>query len=263
MSHQRNERWTSSLLSRALIVLIVSAALGSLLWAPGHPVIWVLDVLGRTYLMFLGTVMAHEGSHGHLGRGSGNLWWGRLALLPVMVPYANFRKTHPLHHAYTNDPERDPDHFVRPGRFWQIPLRAVAMPHQWLMWLRRHGRVNRRHLRDLAVEYAVVAVVHVPLAIWVGPARYVGGMLPALLLVSMLLWYPFAIKTHEGWSLGRAEARSHDYYGRFMYWFSAGLSLHRAHHMHPELTWLQLRRHIQKAPADQPGWLPRRSVQST
>ena len=108
----------------------------------------------------------------------------------------------------------------------------------------------------------LVAAVHLPLAVLVGPFRYFAGMVPALLLVSVLLWYPFAIKTHEGWSLGRAESRSHDYYGRFMYWFSAGLSLHRAHHLHPELTWLELRAHVQPAPAKPGRWLPRRSVEA-
>jgi len=95
------------------------------------------------------------------------------------------------------------------------------------------------------------------------PARYLLGMVPALVLVSLLLWYPFAIKTHEGWSLGRPETRSHDYYGRFMYWFSAGLSLHRAHHLHPELTWLELRAHVQPAPSEGGRWLPRRRMEVT
>ena len=259
----RPERRRALLLTRTLILLFTPLALASLVFVPANPVLWILDILGRTYLMFLGTVMAHEASHGHLGRGAAaNLWWGRLALLPVMVPYANFRKTHPLHHAYTNDPERDPDHFVRPGRFWEIPLRAMTLPHQWFVWLKRHDRIGRRHVRELIVEYALVAAVHVPLAVLVGPARYLGGVVPALVLVSLLLWYPFAIKTHEGWSLARPEARSHDYYGRFMYWFSAGLSLHRAHHMHPELTWLELRAHVESTPADRARWLPQRNVRS-
>jgi fatty acid desaturase len=264
MTQIRPAQRRAARLSRLLILLLTPAALASLLLVPGHPVVWVLDVLVRTYVMFLGTVMAHEASHGHLGRGAaGNLWWGRLALLPVMVPYANFRKTHPLHHAFTNDPLRDPDHFARPRRFWEIPLRALAMPHQWYVWLKRRERLGRRHAGELMVEYGLVAAVHLPLAFLVGPARYLLGMVPALMLVSLLLWYPFAIKTHEGWSMGRPETRSHDYYGRFMYWFSAGLSLHRAHHLHPELTWLELREHVRPVPARPRRWLPHRSVQAT
>jgi beta-carotene hydroxylase len=251
----RRERHRVIWLSRLLTLAIASAALGSLAWVPGHPLLWALDALGRTYLMFLGTVMAHEASHGHLGRGrAGNLFWGRLALIPILVPFANFRKTHPLHHAHTNDPQRDPDYFARPTRSWQIPLRALAMPHHWLFWLRRQGRVGRQHVTELLVDYARIATVHLPIALLVGPARYLGGMLPALVLVSLLLWYPFAIKTHEGWSLGQPETRSHDYYGRFMYWFSLGLALHRVHHMQPRLTWLELRAHVKQTPRGQSPW---------
>jgi fatty acid desaturase len=73
-------------------------------------------------------------------------------------------------------------------------------------------------------------------------------MTPALFLVSLLLWHPFAFKTHEGFSTGADELRSHNYYGRFMYWFSFGLSAHRTHHQAPRLTWLELRRFVEADP---------------
>jgi fatty acid desaturase len=231
--------------SHLITLGVVVTALASLAWTPSHPALWALDVAVRTYLMFLGTVMAHEASHGHMGRGrTGNLWWGRLALLPVLVPYANFRKTHPLHHAHTNDPAKDPDYFVRPRRNWEIPLRAMGMPHQWFWWLHKHQRMTGRHVRELLGDYTRALAVHLPLLIAVGPVRYLGGMAPALMLVSWLLWHPFALKTHEGWSRGAPETRSHDYHNRWLYWFSLGLSLHQAHHLHPQLSWRQLRSHL-------------------
>ncbi len=65
-------------LSRAIIVALVLSAVGSLFWSPDNAFTWCLDILMRTYLMFLGTVMAHEGTHGHLGRTrTANFWWGR------------------------------------------------------------------------------------------------------------------------------------------------------------------------------------------
>ena len=74
--------------------------------------------------------MAHEGTHGLLGRTrAANLWWARLALLPSMVPYTNFRRTHLLHHRFTNLEDKDPDHFVKPRRDWELPLRAIGRPH--------------------------------------------------------------------------------------------------------------------------------------
>ena len=115
---------------------------------------YVIDTLLRTYLMFVGTVMAHEGVHGHLGRTrAANFRWGRLALLPTMVPFTNFRKTHHLHHAYTNIPGQDPDHFMKSRNRIEIVLRAIAMPHQWFFWLWKRGRIRKQDLIELIVNY--------------------------------------------------------------------------------------------------------------
>ena len=46
-----------------------------------------------------------------------------------MVPYTNFRRTHLLHHRFTNLEDKDPDHFVKPRRDWELPLRAIGKPH--------------------------------------------------------------------------------------------------------------------------------------
>ena len=82
-------------LSRTIICLTVLLSIGSLFLPISNPVLMVLDIFFRTYLIFLGTVMAHESVHGHLGRTrAANFWWGRIALLPSMVPFTNFHKTH-------------------------------------------------------------------------------------------------------------------------------------------------------------------------
>jgi len=86
-------------------------------------------------------------------------------------------------------------------------------------------------------------------------------MVPPLILVSLLLWYPFAVQTHEGFSTGSAIERSHNYYGRFMYWFSLGLSMHRAHHLQPALSWIELRPFVQPTPPGLSRWRPQRDIQ--
>jgi len=240
-------------LSRAIIVALVLSAVGSLFWSPDNAFTWCLDILVRTYLMFLGTVMAHEGTHGHLGGSrTANFWWGRLAVLPSMVPFTNFRKTHRLHHAHTNEPDRDPDYFLNCPRAWEFPLRAVAMPHHWFFWLWKRGKVKRADIVELIWNYALIFLVYGAVALWVEPYRLLWGLAPALVGVSLLLWYAFAYKTHEGYSTGAAASRSHNYYGRMIYWFSLGLSMHRAHHLDPKLSWLELKEHVEAAPG--PLW---------
>lgn len=243
-------------LSRFVILAVVLASMGTLAFEPQGVLGYSIDILFRTYAMFLGTVMAHEGIHGCLGRGrTANLWWARIALLPSMVPLTNFQKTHMLHHAFTNIPEMDPDYFVRPRNIFEIPIRAAAMPHQWLFWLWKRGRINQAHLVDLLLNYAGIFSAFAALLLFVGPWRLVAGTVPSLILVSVLLWYPFAVKTHEGFSTGSQESRSHNYHGRFMYWFSLGLSMHREHHLQPRLSWIELKPFVgEKKDA---GWLRR------
>jgi beta-carotene hydroxylase len=221
-----------------------------------------VDIGLRTYLIFIGTVMAHESVHGHLGRTRrANFWWGRIALLPSMVPFTNFRKTHQLHHAHTNLPDLDPDHFMKSRNFFELVLRALAMPHHWFFWLRKRGRLKRSDMVELLFNYLGIAVVYAAVLAIVGPARLFWGMAPPLILVSVLLWYPFAVQTHEGFSTGSEVSRSHDYYGLFMYWFSLGLSMHRVHHLQPKLSWLELRPFVVPVPRGVSRWLPQRDIQ--
>jgi ring-1,2-phenylacetyl-CoA epoxidase subunit PaaE len=229
---------------------------------PETPLAYAIDIIFRSWVTFLGTVMAHEGTHGHLGRSkTANFWWGRLALIPTLVPFTNFCKTHHLHHLHTNIPDRDPDHFMNARRAWELPFRALAMPHQWFFWLRRRGRIRRSDVAELLLNYMGIFAVYAVVALVVGVPRVLAGVLPALAIVSILLWYPFAFKTHEGFSTGSDEERSHNYYGAFMYWFSLGLSMHREHHLKPGLTWVELRPLVARSP--ERSWrrfLPKRDI---
>jgi fatty acid desaturase len=261
---QRNAKRRTYLVSRGIICLIVGASFGSLLWTPPNILLYAVDIMVRTYLVFLGTVMAHEGVHGHLGSTRrANSAWGRIALIPALVPFTNFRRTHHLHHAHTNEPDRDPDYFMKPRHALEIPFRALAMPHQWYFWLARRNLLGRNHGRELLTNYGLIAAVFGAMMLVAGPARLAWGMGPALVLVSWLLWVPFALKTHEGHSTGSSETRSHDYYGHLIYWFSLGLSMHRVHHEKPQLTWIELKSFVQQAPEGTLGGLiPRRDIRT-
>jgi fatty acid desaturase len=237
------------LLSRSIICLVVLLSLGTLFIPASNLLVYSVDVLVRTYLIFIGTVMAHEATHGHLGQTrNANMWWGRIALLPSMVPFTNFRRTHNLHHAHTNLTDDDPDHFMKSRNLLELGIRAIAMPHHWFFWLRKRGRLSGRDLFELFLNYLGIAVVFAFILSLVGALRLLSGIIPPLILVSLLLWYPFAVQTHEGFSTGSPDSRSHNYYGQFMYWFSLGLSMHRQHHLQPKLSWIELRPYVEEAP---------------
>jgi fatty acid desaturase len=243
--------------NRITICSVVCAALGSYFWQPTLLVHYVIDVVVRAYLHFAAGSMGHESVHGHLGNSrSANTWWGRIALLPTTVPFVIFRKTHLHHHAATNIPEKDPDEFLNTPRSWQIPLRAWALPYHWVTWLWRHGRLTRRDRLEYAATYLAEAAIYGTIAYIAGVERLLLGLIPATALHSLVLWYGFAIKTHEGYSTGPAEKRSHNYYGRLVYWLSFGLSMHRLHHLRPQLAWLQMSAEVRRG-----TWLQRLRLQ--
>jgi len=58
---------------------------------------------------------SHEAQHGNYSRGNPKLRWldgfvGHITLITLIYPYHLLRITHMKHHAYTNDPEKDPDY---------------------------------------------------------------------------------------------------------------------------------------------------------
>ena len=232
-------------INRITASVAVILAMAGYFWQPIGGVQYALDILVRAYLSFVAGAMAHEAAHGHLGRSkSSNLWWGRLAMIPTTVPFLTFRKTHLRHHAATNVPEADPDAFLNTKKSWEIPLRTLALPHHWTLWLCRHGHWTRRDTVEYLATYLIYFTIYGAIAAFVGVERVALGLFPALPLHALLLWYGFAMKTHEGYSTGTPQSRSHNYYGRGLYWFSFGLSMHRLHHLKPGLAWLQMRNEV-------------------
>ena len=86
----------------------------------------VNSVLASTFYMPL-----HEATHknimGRATRGRGiEEAIGLLSSIPTGIEFTAHRAGHMRHHAYTNDPERDPDHFTE-GRLRELPLKFYGM----------------------------------------------------------------------------------------------------------------------------------------
>jgi fatty acid desaturase len=234
-------RKQSILISRITICIAVFGALATYFWHPASALLIALDIFVRSYFHFVAGAMAHEGVHGHLGNTkSSNRWWSRFALIPTTVPEVTFRKTHIQHHAATNVPGDDPDEFLNAKRSWEIPFRALMMPHHWLIWLLKRKRFTSRDRIEYGLTYFALSAIYGTIAVFVGVPRVLFGLIPAAILHSLFLWYFFAIKTHEGYRRAMAAERSHNYYGTPLYWLTFGLSMHRTHHMKPQLGWLQM-----------------------
>jgi beta-carotene hydroxylase len=51
---------------------------------------------------------------------------GTLCSVPLLMPFRNHRASHMRHHAYTNDPDRDPDYFSQ-GNLRDLPIKFLSV----------------------------------------------------------------------------------------------------------------------------------------
>lgn len=86
----------------------------------------VNSVLASTFYMPM-----HEATHKNIwGKSARGRWIedaiGLLSSIPTGIEFTAHRAGHMRHHAYTNDPDRDPDHFTE-GRLRELPLKFYGM----------------------------------------------------------------------------------------------------------------------------------------
>ena len=133
-------------------------------------------VVATTFYMPL-----HEATHGNVWGDVGRGRWiedlvGTLASIPVGISYRGHRISHMRHHAFTNDPARDPDFFAQgplrelPTKFYGIlvvntllPLLALVPPLARLLprslrenQTERDADADRYALRYWAIQHTVL-----------------------------------------------------------------------------------------------------------
>ena len=89
-----------------------------------------LGLIGNTVLASMFYMPLHEAAHGNIWGAASPARWGEdlvgmLSSIPTSMSYKAHRISHMKHHAFTNDPVRDPDHIT------SGPLREL--PGKWLM----------------------------------------------------------------------------------------------------------------------------------
>jgi fatty acid desaturase len=260
-------------LGAGLAILHV-AAYGALLCAPGWSVRGVmLGVAVFTSVQL--ALIAHDAAHGAIARRR----WQRSLVGHLSMSFVNgysfayFTATHLAHHAFPNDPTRDPD--MRPEGFsvhapWPPEKRGLArvvrryqawlLPFGLCLWafaLRGNGLVHAlRHRPETRVDLAAVALhaivwLFVPLAV-LGPIAALANYLVISALIGIYLAGLF-IPNHVGMPivssdasssyLARQAATSRNFGGSAVVAFLAGgLDSQIEHHLVPNVPNVRLRR---------------------
>jgi len=185
---------------------------------------------------------SHEAQHGNYSRGNPKLRWldglvGHITLVTLKFPYHILRITHMKHHAYTNDPEKDPDyanaHNTSVFKVIKNTLDGTTVQYDKYLEVFQNDNAfaNSFHKAiPLALFYKaapLVLVVIFPfetLLLWWLPAKI--GTVYTTVFFS---YYP-----HLGTSTGRYQSTrfwSH-WMPRFL---NHSMQLHFIHHLHPSI----------------------------
>ena len=225
--------------------------------------LWVGLVL-NTILASMFYMPMHEAVHGNI---SGRLprWrWienlvGSLSAIPLGFSYAAHRPSHMRHHAFTNDPDRDPDRYTE-GRLSELPVKWLGMiTLQTFLPVFAFVPATRRilpasvrrslaadddrksgliQLRFWALSTAVLGLAFIvgvgwpSLLLWYVPAR-----LQAFWLLFVFAWYPH--HPADG-AVGRyIDTRIAVFRGSR--WLIRGHDHHALHHLFPQVPHYRLR----------------------
>jgi len=95
----------------------------------GYMPLWVGGIIA-TIIMAYTYLPCHEAEHGNIGRPNSRLRWlneliGHANGFIITLPYSLHRTMHMKHHAYTNEPGKDPDTFMSADNVWQALRKGV------------------------------------------------------------------------------------------------------------------------------------------
>lgn len=248
--------WISSATGIAwgTIVLFVAiiAGYGALMTAvvtESVPLPWL--VLASTVLLYLLFTVAHEAGHGNIAHEVAAMkpverMMGWIAAAPFLVmPFGLFAKIHDFHHAFTNDPQRDPDYWVSGQSFRQACVRAFGLAFKYIQLtagaFSRHPVMVSTHKSTLvyfaitlSFVVGVIAAGHVETLIWIG---VVPLFLGSFVLAMLFDWIPHTPARQQG---RFQNTRVYLFPGLNV--LTLGQSYHLIHHLYPRVSWYHYKR---------------------
>lgn len=218
-----------------LITAIATGALGL-----------VAGMFISTLLIYMGFTVAHEAGHGSIAH---EVSWmkpverlmGWSMTLPFMIlPFGLFAKIHDYHHAFTNDPDRDPDHWVSGDTWLEASLRAptLALNYLYLTATRFKNDPVITKTHKSSIVYYITTLSMVTSLVLSGYALelLMIGIIPVFLgsyVLGMLFdWIPHMPTRQQG---RYQNTRSYLFPG--LQFLTMYQNYHHIHHLYPRVSW--------------------------
>lgn len=244
-------QWQSSVPNIALgtILLALSIGLGYYLiitHALQGNVSYFWASLICTYLAYASFTVVHDAGHGSIIKSGSQIkpfesilgWVFSLPL--VILPYRFFQKIHDRHHAFTNDPDRDPDHYKFSNSPLLLILNCLYIPIQYqvLTFTKlKHVKVLQKTYLSTLIYFGIT-FSSITLLTYAGfGAEVLYFIVIPNILGTICLTLLFDYLPHHP---HKSRDRYHDsriYPGRLLNVLLLGQNYHLIHHMFPRIPW--------------------------
>jgi ferredoxin-NADP reductase/fatty acid desaturase len=199
-----------------------------------------------SYLAYVGFTVVHDAGHGSIVKNGSPLKpletiLGWITSIPLLVmPYPLFKRIHDRHHAFTNDPDRDPDHFKFGNKWYQVVLNCLYIPVQYL-YLTITKLRNIKTIRDTfptTIIYFGVVISTLTSLIYYGYFEELLYLvfIPNIISIFILTMFFDYIPHYPHKSVDRYHD-SRIYPSKLLNCILLGQNYHLIHHMYPRLPW--------------------------
>lgn len=212
------------------------------IWDPSsiHPLFKSLLFVFQVLLIVIAFTPLHESTHKIASK---KHWLNEFILIgnsPMFVTNSLlFRYVHIRHHAHTNDPELDPDHFTAGKTLFERWVRSFLLLFSYygygfkFLW-----EYHKKHPSSLILAFSCPIAVFVFGALtghleWV----LISWMLPSFIGTGILGFINTALPHHPGKNRERMKNTRNFYVPRWLQWVMLNQNLHLVHHLRPDLPW--------------------------
>jgi beta-carotene hydroxylase len=254
-AHERLIAWPTIVLC-ALVV----GGFWSVAWlaATGQLSLW-LAVLINAFFAYAAYTPAHEAVHGNVHRKAGasqtdNTWLnnliGALASSALLHNFPMHQLSHLAHHAHTNNPERDPDHWMAVRGVMPVTLRAFGLigAHyiaEFKLCFARSSDGKQRLIVGIAQNllwFAAVAWLALRYQAWPALAATVlSAWLGSAFLAFAFDWLPHYPHQSRERFLDTRCTQFHPYLNGLASAFFLYQNYHHVHHLWPRVPFHQYR----------------------
>ncbi len=238
--------WLAAGILAAFVAVI---ALASLRIIP----LW-LGLILNTFVLYASQTPLHEACHGNIaGRDSRWMWLNHLVGFVMgtvlLHEYKAFRHMHLAHHRDTNDPELDPDHWVKVKNPIIVAVRCLTIVSWYNHFFFKHvcfkpGNTKlAMHIISMYALYYITALALAGLGYW---REVLALWIVPHILASALIIYLFAYLPHHPHEAKERYRDTNIFWvrGRFAKvadWLFLGQNFHLIHHLFPRIPFYKYR----------------------